>query len=679
MTKGEKLFIFWIIALSFLFSTLPFWGEMISNYANKLASINDYVRITDVDYKAIVDDSPGSNGRITITERLTYDVHAASKNNLFWELWRDLPEQYIDGVHVHYKVNSVKQILEDGTEIVYEESPKLYWDDEDYVNTNTVYGPGKWYHSEGPYDEDYAQYECVLFYVDGLYREEVVFEIEYEMYNAALKYKDCSDLYISMYSGETIQYLESYKAQILFPYKDMPSSDNFMVTTYGTSENAFPVSGSGTMNPGYYTFYFEFDEEDLKFRPYNEYIEFDLVSFGEDAHIFTDYAPDNDYTYEDSLKDIYEAQQEYARKPLEWVTFKIFTFIIILALILLIGFMVFTTTRRKSKKNVFYEPETDYEYFRDIPSDLDPNFAAALVFCRHNCSTDTAGVYSAVLLSLARKKYIYLRQWGASDVEISLVAAGTEEREKLSVSESYYYNLLIRHIKGNSLLMSSLQQRISNDYENTNTFARNLKSAISTVGTRGVYLQKALYRQVKDSVDASSSFLMITGILSTTLVNLISNQTRMDLAYGAFTIFGIACIVYSIYLKKISGKFVLLTQFGADEYAKWRGLYNFLKSDTLINERTYIELPLWEKYLVYATAFGLSKKVIKAIEINCPEASSSPLLSNNCYRSTNFHHAGSSFRSAVHTGTARASSASYSGGGGYGGGGRGGGGGGGGH
>ena len=25
---------------------------------------------------------------------------------------------------------------------------------------------------------------------------------------------------------------------------------------------------------------------------------------GEDAHIFTDYAPDNDYTYEDSLKDI---------------------------------------------------------------------------------------------------------------------------------------------------------------------------------------------------------------------------------------------------------------------------------------------------------------------------------------------------------------------------------------
>ena len=172
MTKGEKLFIFWIIALSFLFSTLPFWGEMISNYANKLASINDYVRITDVDYKAIVDDSPGSNGRITITERLTYDVHAASKNNLFWELWRDLPEQYIDGVHVHYKVNSVKQILEDGTEIVYEESPKLYWDDEDYVNTNTVYGPGKWYHSEGPYDEDYAQYECVLFYVDGLYREE---------------------------------------------------------------------------------------------------------------------------------------------------------------------------------------------------------------------------------------------------------------------------------------------------------------------------------------------------------------------------------------------------------------------------------------------------------------------------------------------------------------------------
>src|SRR5699024_1774342 len=55
----------------------------------------DYARITDVDYTAVVMDEPESGGSVRITERLTFDVHAASRDNLYWELWRDLPEDYI--------------------------------------------------------------------------------------------------------------------------------------------------------------------------------------------------------------------------------------------------------------------------------------------------------------------------------------------------------------------------------------------------------------------------------------------------------------------------------------------------------------------------------------------------------------------------------------------------------
>ena len=59
---------------------------------------------------------------------------------------------------------------------------------------------------------------------------------------------------------------------------------------------------------------------------------------------------------------------------------------------------------------------------------------------------------------------------------------------------------------------------------------------------------------------------------------------------------------------------MLFTQYGANEQAKWYGLYNFLNSDTLINEKEVYDLPLWEKYLIYATAFGISEKVVKAME-----------------------------------------------------------------
>ena len=167
------------------------------------------------------------------------------------------------------------------------------------------------------------------------------------------------------------------------------------------------------------------------------------------------------------------------------------------------------------------------------------------------------------------------------------------------------------------------------------------------------------------------------------IINLISYNSRLDLAFGGFTILGCTFLFGAFIYKYLSTKYLLLTQYGEDEYVKWKGLYNFLNSETLMNERTVVELPLWEQYLVYATAFGISNKVIKALKIRCPEAASSPILNNSYYRSNNFYSSSRSFRRSVHTTSRMHRAGVYSSGGGYsggyGGGGRGGGGGGGGH
>lgn len=683
---------------------MAFFGEFSYLFEDISLNPNDYARITDVEYKAVVVDEPDSQGKVVITERLTFDVHAASRDNTYWELWRDLCEDYVDGLKVHYKVNSVKQILEDGTRIIYDESPKLYWDDSDYESWNTTYGPGKWYHSPGPYDEDERRYECVFFYIDDVYREKMVFEIEYEMYNAALRYNDCSDLYIALYSGNTCKYLESFKGQILFPNKDMPAKGNYDVYTYGTNTNDFPIKESATLNRGYYTFYFELDEEDLQFKSYNNYIEFDLVSHGEDKHIFTEYAPDNYYSNDDVLDEIYEEQQDYANAPDEYREKKIKALTIAIIATALLTLYSVTTGMRTKKKYNFYKPTEDITFYRDIPSDLDPCFAANLVFCKHKMPKDESGIYSALLLSLARKRYIEICESASGGTEIKILkfinkpainSTKTEaetvspvdvnEYEPLTPCEEYYYNLLVRHTTGNSIYMSAFQTRVSSDYENTDSFATNVKNSTVNIGIKNGYFQKADYLQPKNQTRAFSKFLIVLGIVFIICLNFISANSRMDLAFGAYTVFGIGCILNAIYLWITSSKYVLLSQFGEDEYTKWRGLYNFLKSDTLINERTVIELPLWEKYLVYATAFGLSEKVIKAIGINCPDAdtSESAVLSNDYYRSNRFRSHSHSFRSSVRTSTRTVhSGGGYSGGGGgfgYGGGGRGGGGGGGGH
>lgn len=66
-----------------------------------------------------------------------------------------------------------------------------------------------------------------------------------------------------------------------------------------------------------------------------------------------------------------------------------------------------------------------------------------------------------------------------------------------------------------------------------------------------------------------------------------------------------------------------------------------------MNERTTIDLPLWEQYLVYATAFGISNKVTKALKIRCSEISTSPVLSSPYYHSRAFRSTTRSFNVAI--------------------------------
>ena len=146
------------------------------------------------------------------------------------------------------------------------------------------------------------------------------------------------------------------------------------------------------------------------------------------------------------------------------------------------------------------------------------------------------------------------------------------------------------------------------------------------------------------------------------------------LCYGAYAIIGISLIVCSVYVKYHSEKLVLLTQYGEDERAKWKGLYNFLNNETLMSERIVPDLVLWEKYLIYATAFGISDKVVKVMKINAqlvPEIDRSQILCRTSFaHSRAFHTTSRSFGHTIH--------ATHSAGGRYGGG-RFGGGGGGGH
>lgn len=718
MDKIKAIIALIMIYVILIFIIMPgesFFGQDFEGFLK-----NDYAHITDMEYKAEVLDEKELGGKVLITEVITFDIHASDKDNPFWELWRDLPESEYDGLKVDYDVLSVYEIKENGSKVKWEESDKLYWYDEDYVSEE--YGPGKWYHSKGPYD-DYQNFECLLFYIDGIYRDTITFEIKYIMNNAALKYSDVSELYLSMFSGDSTKNLKSFKGQILIQNKDMPEKGNYTISTYGTTKHRFNFNESKTLNNGYHTIYFDLNEEDLKFNSDNNYIEMTLLSYGDDKHSFTNYAPENNESDSKYLQEALNNDKEYDENIKNKIKTKnkIFFYTMLTTIVVLL--LTFTKPLILKRKYTIYKSSINPDYFRDIPSDLDPYFAATLVFSKKGKKPDLGDIFSSLMLSLARKGYIELKQidpnkkWSQNNIEINLLYSPTtistmsttnnqtpvttlkeadleirnkngKVLEKLTENEKEYFNLILKYAVGAKLSMETFQNKISKDYDNTDSFLDKIKKSITDIGVSKNYFQKQDYNDANKEIKGNANVILTIGICVFIFGNLLTYDNNYNFVYGVFTLFGLTSILCSMYLYNLSRKYTLLTQYGEEEYAKWFGLYNFLNSKTLMNEKPVIDVVLWEKYLVYATAFGISQKVIDALEIICPniQVTQSIVLSNSYYRSTSFRSYNRSFyrNSYNASNTSRASRYSgggYYGGGGsfYGGGGRGGGGGGGGH
>ena len=122
----------------------------------------------------------------------------------------------------------------------------------------------------------------------------------------------------------------------------------------------------------------------------------------------------------------------------------------------------------------------------------------------------------------------------------------------------------------------------------------------------------------------------------------------------------------------------VLTQAGLDQQEMWKGLKKYMEDFSLLKEREVPELVLWEKYLVFATAFGIANKVLKQLKIIYPNIDQTDMMNTSAYMYFMYHSDfDTSFSSAISSSIASATMSSgsgagggFSGGGGFGGGGR---------
>ena len=129
-----------------------------------------------------------------------------------------------------------------------------------------------------------------------------------------------------------------------------------------------------------------------------------------------------------------------------------------------------------------------------------------------------------------------------------------------------------------------------------------------------------------------------------------------------------------------------MTNKGREHFLRWKAFKNFLKDFGQFKDKDVPEVKLWERYLVYATIFGLAKEVQKSMNVyltDIDEVSRSYVpvyMYHNYYISDRINHTvatsytGSQNRIAAINAASASSSGSgfgggFSGGGGFGGGG----------
>lgn len=374
------------------------------------------------------------------------------------------------------------------------------------------------------------------------------------------------------------------------------------------------------------------------------------------------------------------ANEANARRDRRNKNFKL----LILATILVntsIGIM-FSKKIKKNKqfleKNPNILPEQQLEYYRELPDKEETPLEAVFILKTGYKQSCLPNVFSATILNFALKGYIRIEQEGKT-IKILLNKIKTDE---LMGDEKKVLEILRAASNNNELTMAELEKYIKNypsKLMNLNsTFEKVSKTQASEKGKfdtnrfnkQIVYAEKNVGYIFLLIIIITASIFTI-GYAYKNVQSMLITCTIISLAF-----FIVVTIINLILNIKITTSFNGFTQKGINEQEQWKAFKKYMEDFSYLNEKEVPQLVLWEKYLVFATAFGIADKVLKQLkvkypELNDPDTIHSMILFNSMYSSNGFN---TGFINSISSSTSRMYSSTYSsgsgGGGGFSGGGR---------
>lgn len=365
--------------------------------------------------------------------------------------------------------------------------------------------------------------------------------------------------------------------------------------------------------------------------------------------------------------------------------------IVIPALVLDIIFVITIIRANKNpiRKQKKFVPEQKIEYYREVPrKNATPGEAIQLLeknITKTLNYNDLGKVFSATLLNLKLKGYIEFEidetKKDKDKEKISIRISKNSNAEVLASEEKEVYAFLDQATvrkENRTLNLKELQKVIKSNPEKIQKLGEKMGKNINSSLIEENLLDEKQSKQYSSTIGTIALqviflilFLMFAFIL--VIAEEITFNILIKLIIIITTILGIISIAKKV---GISKKINAFTQKGINEIEEWKGLKKYMEDFSLLNEREVPDIVIWEKFLVYATAFGIAEKVIKQLKIvypNFEQLTGTDYTMMYLMIHTDFS---SSFSSAISSSISSAYSSGSGSGGGFSGGGGGGGGGG---
>lgn len=444
----------------------------------------------------------------------------------------------------------------------------------------------------------------------------VKFQISYKINNVINSYEDCQEFYWKFLDKSNGMMCKNISGTITLP-RNLSNSENLLVWGHGNINGRIDKSGTNK----------------VKFKIKNfsagNMLEIRVVTkekmFNVEGKTFT------------MLNGIQKEETRWASKTNENIKENRIILIIILSIEVIILLFIFKDIKtyfniNKSGNKI---EKRNLEYFRDIPREetSTPGEGAFLYYFDNNFNwTDgkQSDVLAANILNLCLKGYISFEKKLEDKIYISILKG----KEDLKEDEKEIYNLIKDAIgKKESIEVKELQDFAKKNYDKYSAHVRSMVKHIK----ENLYSENIIDKKQEKLYDKtySPTPTIFAGIFMAIIIFiLMSLLPIIDVGYLAA--FGISIrnnlleiilvLVPIIALltileqnrKKARGNLYKLTQKGEDEQAEWKGLSKYLKHYSLLNERGVFDIIIWEKYLVYATAFGISEKVIEELYASYP-------------------------------------------------------------